>query len=302
MTSELPMAGPTSVGTALAQATVALAHLPDPGGEARALLAALTGNSRSRLLAFPETLLTAEQAARLPVWIDRRADGEPLAYLSGWRGFRTLELLITPAVLVPRPETELLVDLALARLSEMPPGQRPLCVDLGTGSGAIALACARARPDTYWLATDRCRRALAVARANAERLGIDNLRLLGSHWWRGFGAARLDLIVSNPPYIAVGDPALAGDGLCHEPAAALVSGADGLADLAEIILGASAYLAPGGWLLLEHGATQGEDVRERLRGAGFVEVASFPDLAGLPRVSLGRQPGTAASRATMAAD
>jgi len=294
--------GLIDVGTALAQAAMALAHLPDPGGEARALLAALTGNSRSRLLAFPETLLTAEQAARLPVWIDRRADGEPLAYLSGRRGFGTLELLITPAVLVPRPETELLVDLALARLPGMAPGQQPLCVDLGTGSGAIALACARARPDTCWLATDRCPRALVVARANAERLGIGKLRLLGSHWWRGLGAARFDLVVSNPPYIAAGDPALAGDGLCHEPAAALVSGADGLADLAEIILGASAHLAPGGWLLLEHGATQGEAVRAGLRDAGLVEVASFPDLAGLPRVSLGRHPDPAAASAMVAAE
>jgi len=285
--------GAIDVSSALALAAAAFAHLPDARAEARALLAALTGHSRSRLIAFPEALLEPPQVRRLTEWVSRRAHGEPLAYLSGWRGFGALELAVSPAVLVPRPETELLVELALAHLPAPSDGQRPACLDLGTGSGAIALACAHARPDTTWIATDRCPRALAVAKGNADRLGIGNVACVAARWWQGIGATRFDLVTSNPPYLQADDPALAGDGLRHEPIGALVGGTDGLSDLAIISAGAPAHLLPGGWLLLEHGATQGKAVRDRLRDAGFVAVATHVDLAGLPRVSLGRCPGGA---------
>jgi release factor glutamine methyltransferase len=293
--ADTPAETPITVGLALARATAALTHLPDPPAEARALLAALTGHPRSRLMAFPEHALGAPEAGRLGAWIARRANGEPLAYLSGRRGFGELELAVTPAVLVPRPETELLVELALAHLpapdSAPDPGAGPDCLDLGTGSGAIALACARARPDSRWLATDRCPRALGVARRNASTLGIGNVRFVAADWWQGLGGGRFALVASNPPYLAADDPALEGDGLCHEPPTALVGGSDGFRDLARIIDGAPARLAPGGWLLLEHGATQGAAVRAMLQAAGFLAIATHADLAGQPRVSLGRLPG-----------
>jgi release factor glutamine methyltransferase len=274
------------VGGALAWAAEALAHLESPRSEALALVATLLGLPRPQMIAFPERKLTALQIDALQDWLARRSAGEPLAYLSGRRGFRELELLVQPGVLVPRPETELLVELALDRLP--PPGAGPLSVaDLGTGSGAIALSLARARPDTHCLATDTSPVALATARANAEAHDIRNVEFLQSDWWAQLPRQRFQLIASNPPYLAAREPELLGDGLCQEPREALVGGEDGLRSLVCIIAGAPGYLARGGWLVLEHGHRQASAVQALMRAAGFGLINTRADLAGLPRVTLG---------------
>jgi release factor glutamine methyltransferase len=204
--------------------------------------------------------------------------------LRGTQGFWTLELEVTPDVLVPRPETELLVELTLARM-----GEHGALVDLGTGSGAIALALKSERPGWQITATDRSAAALAVATRNAARLGLD-VECLHGDWYAPLAGRRFDVIVSNPPYVAPDDPCLAGDGLRHEPRTALAAAEAGLADLAVIVAGAAAHLLPGGWLLLEHGTTQGESVRALLTQAGFTAVETHTDLAGHPRVTLGQTP------------
>ncbi len=211
----------------------------------------------------------------------------PVGYLLGHRAFWTFDLAVTPAVLIPRPETERLVELALARL----PRERPLALaDLGTGSGAVALALASERPNARVLATDVAADALAVARSNAARLGIENIAFAEGDWCAALGDARFDLIASNPPYIEDQDPHLAQGDLRHEPARALASGADGLDAIRIIIDAAPRHLLPGGWLLLEHGRDQAARVRELLAAHAFTEVASALDLAGHERVSLGRVP------------
>ena len=258
--------------------------LIDPA-DAALLLAHALGKSRSWLFAHADDALGEAEAARFDVLLARRAAGEPVAYLTGWRGFWTLELAVTPATLVPRPETELLVDLALARL----PVDAPVRVaDLGTGSGAIALAIASERPRAQVLATDASSAALDVARGNAARNGIGNVAFRLGSWLQPLGEDTFDLITSNPPYIAEGDPHLAQGDLRFEPAMALSCGADGLDAIRVIVRDAPACLRPGGWLLLEHGWEQGDAVRALLAAAGFADVATERDLEQRDRVSLGR--------------
>ena len=239
------------------------------------------------LWAHADDAVEAAARERFETLLSRRAAGEPVAYLTGTQGFWSLDLRVTPATLIPRPETERLVELALARL----PADAPCRVaDLGTGSGAIALAIARERPMAAVVATDASKAALAVAVANAQRNGIDNTWFRRGDWCEALGRDRFDLIASNPPYIALADPHLDQGDLRHEPPDALASGSDGLDAIRRIVRDAPAHLAPAGWLLLEHGWDQGQAVRALMAAAGFVEVRTEPDLEGRDRVTLGRRP------------
>lgn len=252
--------------------------------EAELLLGHALRRPRSWLFAHGDDLLAGDARAAFEAMVARRVAGEPVAYITGSRGFWTLELAVTPDVLVPRPESELLVELALARIAM----EKEACVlDLGTGSGAVALAIAKERPRAQVTATDASRAALAVAEGNARRNHIGNVRFVHGDWYAPLGDARFDVIVSNPPYVAEGDPHLREGDLRFEPALALSCGSDGLAAIRAIVAGAPARLHPGGWLLIEHGWEQGAAVREMLREAGFVEVATARDLEQRERVSHG---------------
>jgi release factor glutamine methyltransferase len=263
--------------------------------EAELLLMHALACDRAWLFAHPDALPGAEALARFEALLVRRANGEPLAYLTGRRGFWSLDLDVSPAVLIPRPDTELLVELALEKLAGC---TRPRVLDLGTGSGAIALAIAAERPDARVLATDASREALAVARSNARRHGLEHVELRHGDWWQTVAGERFDLVVSNPPYVAEDDPHLDRGDLPHEPRAALVSGADGLDALRIIAARAAAHLLPGGWLLLEHGHAQGEAVRALLRTAGLADIATRCDVEGRERASLARRvPGPGPGRA-----
>ena len=251
--------------------------------EARILLAAATGFSQAAVLASPQRALSADVAARFAAFAARRRQGEPVAYILGEQEFYGLRLTVTPAVLIPRPETELLVDLALER-------EFMRAADLGTGCGAIALAIKHERPAARVVGVEASAAALEVARRNAVRLALD-VDWRHGRWCEplamGGEAQRYDLIVANPPYVAEGDPHLAA--LAYEPAQALVAGADGLAAIRAIAAQAPPHLAPGGWLLLEHGLGQDAAVRELLSSAGLRQVQTWPDLARIPRVSGGRR-------------
>lgn len=258
----------------------------DARAEAEVLVAHGLGCNRTALWARPETAVPPATAAACSELVQRRAAGEPVAYLTGRRGFWTLDLEVTPAVLIPRPETELLVEQALAAF----PADAPVrLADLGTGSGAIALAVATERPAWRILATDASPDALAVARRNAARLGLDGVAFRLGDWAGALGPdERFEVVVSNPPYVAAGDPHLGEGDLPWEPRAALVAGPDGLDAVRRLVPAAVPHLAAGGWLLLEHGADQGEAVRALLAGAGLSDVHTVQDLAGRDRVSGGR--------------
>lgn len=251
------------------------------------LLAHVLQRPRSYLFAHPEAAVAPLQCGIYRALVARRRAGEPLAYLVGRQEFWSLELALDGSTLVPRPETELLVELALQCLGAAP----ARVLDLGTGSGAIALALAHERPRWRVLGIDRDPRALAVAAANAARLGLANARFAPGDWFAGLAGERFDLVVSNPPYIRDADPCLQDAGLRHEPRHALASGADGLDALRRIAAAAPAHLAGGAWLICEHGAQQGEAVRALLRAAGLDEVATHRDLAGRERATLGRNRG-----------
>lgn len=256
--------------------------------DAQLLLGECLGRSRAWLLAHDETALTIAQQACFDAWTARRAAGEPFAYIVGHKEFHGLDLWVSPAVLVPRPDTETLVDWAIELLQgALAAVDRPQVLDLGTGSGAIALAVKHAVPRADVSALDASADALAVAAANGERLGLP-VRWLRSDWWQALPPGPLHLALSNPPYVAEGDPHLAD--LRHEPLQALVAPGQGLDDLQQVIDGAAGRLLPGGWLLLEHGFDQGAAVRERLAAAGFEAVATRRDLAGQERCSGGRRP------------
>jgi release factor glutamine methyltransferase len=249
--------------------------------DAQVLLAHLVGRDRAWLAAHRDEPLTRAQADDFFTLAKRRRAGEPVAYLTGMREFYGLALAVTPAVLIPRPETETLVELALAWL----PRDRPVSVlDLGTGSGAIALALAHERRDARVVASDASADALAVARDNARRLGLSSVEFAPSDWYANVEGT-FDAIVSNPPYVALGDPHLTEGDLRYEPKAALVAGDEGLDALRVIVGGAAAHLAPRGVLAVEHGYTQSEAVQAMLRDAGFVDITVRRDLAGLPRVA-----------------
>lgn len=247
--------------------------------DAELLLAALTGQPRSRLLAFAEQPLDPMTALLYEACVARRAAGEPLAYITGVKEFWSLPLTVSPAVLVPRPETELLVERCLAML-DAPPHR---VADLGTGSGAIALALSRERPRWQIVATDASPEALEVAAANVQRLGAHNVVLRAGSWCAPLAGERYHAIVSNPPYVEDGHPGLAE--LAFEPRAALVAPDDGFADLLAIATGARAHLLPGGHLLLEHGAGQAARLARELDALGYATVACHQDLAGLDRVT-----------------
>jgi len=267
----------------LARGTALLAPvLETPSLDAGILLAFSLGIARVRLRSHPEEARTAEELQRYLTLIERRAQGEPLAYITGMREFWTLELRITRDVLVPRPETELLVERALL----LGPGDTARVLDLGTGSGAIALALAVERPAWDILAIDASTAALAVARENAARLGIPGVRFAAGSWFTGLAEERFELILSNPPYVDARDPVLLT--LLHEPRQALTPGIDAMADLRAIIQGAPAHLAAGGWLALEHGATQAAAVAHELVARGFGSVRSHRDLGGHERVTEGQ--------------
>jgi release factor glutamine methyltransferase len=240
---------------------------------------------RSWLFAHGDDAMDADTAARLRALVARRAAGEPLAYITGHCEFWSLDLAVTPDVLIPRVETELLVELALQRIAQ---AERVFVADLGTGSSAIALAIAPDRGNSRVLATDASRAALAVARGNAERLHLGNVEFVQGDWCAVLGGRRFDLIVSNPPYIAAADDHLTQGDLRFEPRLALISGVDGLDAIRVIADAAPAHLQPGGWLLLEHGFEQGRAVRALLEKSGFVEVFTALDLERRERVSGGR--------------
>ena len=254
--------------------------------DAQLLLADALKQARSWLLAHDDVSLTPAQAATYRGALARRGSGEPLAYLFGEKEFHGLVLQVDRRVLVPRPDTETLVDWALELLAtQLHTVATPRVIDLGTGSGAIALAVKHAAPRARVEAVDASRDALAVADSNARRLGLDVV-FSASHWWESLGSHRFDLALANPPYIAEADEHLSA--LVHEPTMALVSGPEGLDAIGDIIAGAPAHLAPGGWLLLEHGHDQGEAVRGLLCAAGFVNIQNRQDLAGVVRCSGGR--------------
>ena len=259
-----------------------------PREDAEPLLLHALQQDRAWLFAHGDDPVDPAKAEAYRALIGRRLTGEPVAYVTGHRGFWTLDLETTPETLIPRPETELLVELALERL----PVDEPVRVaDLGTGTGAIALAIASERPLAAVVATDVAKATLAVAVRNAQANGVGNVWFRRGDWCQALGRDRFDLVASNPPYIAEGDRHLSEGDLRHEPARALSSGADGLDAIRTIVATAPGHLVPGGWLLLEHGYDQGAAVRALLEQAGFVEVATAQDLEQRDRVSLGRRPG-----------
>ncbi|MBC8028051.1 MAG: peptide chain release factor N(5)-glutamine methyltransferase [Steroidobacteraceae bacterium] len=260
-----------------------------PRRDAEILLAAAAKLTRTALLTRSRETLPADAIAQFEDWRRRRAAGEPVAYLLGRREFWSLDLEVGAAVLVPRPETELLVERVLERVTA-PSAQ---IADLGTGSGAIAIALAVERPAWRISASDNSPAALAVARRNGERLAPGRIEWLmndAEGWFAPLAGRRFDAIASNPPYIAADDPVLEGEGLRFEPRGALTPGGDGYAALATLINGAPGHLEPGGWLLLEHGATQGFAVRAALVARGFTSVTSHRDLAGHERMSEAQWP------------
>lgn len=279
------MSAPATIAAVIREAAGALALACDtPHLDAEVLLSHVLNKSRTYLRAWPEKELSSEQAARFFALVERRAGGEPVAYLTGTREFWSRQFRVTPDVLIPRPETELLVELALERL---PAGQPFRLLDLGTGSGALAVTLALERPLAEVVAVDFCPRALDVARSNALRLGAANVRFVLSDWFSTLAEAAFDLIVSNPPYVASEDPYLRQNGLPFEPITALTAGTDGLDAIRRIVPAALFRLAPGGTLLLEHGYDQATAVQNLLAEAGFHAIASHADLQGHPRVTLG---------------
>jgi release factor glutamine methyltransferase len=252
--------------------------------ERELLLAAVCSVDRTALYRHPERVLAPVAAASFRVLVSQRIAGKPIAYLLGRREFWTLTLEVGPDVLIPRPETELLVETALQR---KPPDTSVDILDLGTGSGAVALAIAAERPNWRILATDCCPRALDVAQRNAARHGFPNIALRRASWLDGLGGERFDMIVCNPPYVAAGDPAFASGDTRFEPRLALDGGRDGLQAIREIVSAAPSHLRPGGTVLLEHGATQGPAVSDLMRAAALLQIETRRDLAGRERVTLG---------------
>lgn len=248
------------------------------------LLAAALGKNRSYLHTWPERIVTTEAAATFDDYLQRRRRGEPVAYILGQQGFWKLDLEVAPHTLIPRPETELLVETALQLLPATP----AKVLDLGTGTGAIALALASERGGWQVTAVDRVAEAVALAERNRERLRLGNVRVLESHWYGALAGERFQIIISNPPYIRATDPHLVAGDVRFEPASALVAGTDGLDDLRTIIAQAPAHLEPGGWLLLEHGYDQAAAVRELLAKHDFEQIESREDLGGHERITLGR--------------
>ncbi len=277
-----------TIGKALQRAQTRLTALPqaEPALEAAVLLSHVLGRPRTYLIAWPERTLAEGQRRVFETLVQRRCAGEPMAYVTARRDFWSLALEVNPHTLIPRPETELLVERALALI---PPTAHWRIADLGTGSGAVAAALARERPRVHVLATDLSAAALAVARRNFRRIGVRNLEVRLGSWWDALGPReRLDLVVSNPPYIAARDSHLRRGDLPREPRRALIAGPDGREALRDIAARARRHLKRGGWLLLEHGHRQGPGARALLKAHGCVAVETFRDAGGHERVTQGR--------------
>lgn len=286
MSSTPPGALPPDPTLREAQTLAAMAGLP--ALEARMLLSHVTGFSRTQLITRDTDHLTAAQRDAFATLLARRLAGEPMAYLLGEREFFGRTFRVTPDVLIPRPDTEIAAEASLARIANV---HAPRVLDMGTGSGILAVTIARERPDAEVWATDISPGAVLVAQDNARALQADNIRFLVSDWYQSVpDGVRFHLIVSNPPYIAAGDPHLAEGDLRFEPIDALTDHEDGLSDLAAIVAGATARLLPDGWLLMEHGYDQAASMRSLLTRAGFEDVYTARDLAGLERCSGGRLP------------
>jgi release factor glutamine methyltransferase len=271
------MAGNLTIDALLSQGAVRLSSNLDT----ELLLAHALSKSRTHLKTHPEYVPSADEARRFEDLLDRRAAGEPIAYILGQKDFWTLTLAVNPSVLVPRPETELLVERALA----LGPSGLARVVDLGTGSGAIALALASERPNWMVTAIDVSNDALRTAQANAAVLGLERVEFLSGNWFSPVAGRRFDVIASNPPYVSDGDPALQNATLQHEPQIALASGPDGMSALREIVHSAPDYLERCGWLILEHGFDQAAAVTHELVARGFGHVRSHRDLAGHERIT-----------------
>ncbi|WP_342755283.1 peptide chain release factor N(5)-glutamine methyltransferase [Pantoea sp. MBD-2R] len=266
----------------LRSAITQLAESDSPKRDAEILLGFVTGKSRSWLIAFDDTLLSPSQLEQLAPLLARRASGEPVAYLTGEREFWSLPLSVSPDTLIPRPDTELLVELALARI----PAGAASVLDLGSGTGAVALAIASERPDCQVTGVDRIAAAVELAQHNAQRLAISNASFRLSNWFSALSGERFTVIVSNPPYIDSNDEHLQQGDVRFEPDSALVAADNGLADIKIIAERAGNYLLPGGWLLLEHGWQQAAQVRAILSENLFIQVASCQDYGGNDRVTL----------------
>ena len=270
----------------LTQAIAGLGASDSPRRDAEILQGHVTGKARTWILAFDETVLTAEQLAELEALLARRANGEPVAHLVGQREFWSLPLFVSPATLIPRPDTECLVEQALVRL----PQTACRILDLGTGTGAIALALASERADCKVTAVDFIPDAAALAARNAAHLALNNVTVLQSDWFSALKGQRFAMIVSNPPYIDETDPHLAEGDVRFEPRTALVAADQGLADLAHIIREGRQYLLPNAYMLLEHGWKQGEAVRALFNEAGYLDVETCRDYGDNERLTLGRWP------------
>ena len=279
---------PTTIAEAIDAATRVLRSAsPTARLDAEVLLREASGLTLADAIAHPKRRLSQTVRSAFAALIERRRRGEPVAYITGRREFWSLELDVSPATLIPRPETELLVEQALERI---PLDVSKRIVDLGTGCGAIALAIANERPLAHVVATDASDAALSVARTNADRLHVTNVEFYFGEWFSPLGEQRFDVVVSNPPYLNAGDPHLREGDLPFEPRAALVAGDDALGAIRAIVHVACKYLAPEGWLLLEHGIDQAAAVRQLLRDCGYRQVQSYRDLAGHERVSAGQFP------------
>lgn len=277
-----------TIDEVLRGASSRLIHSDSPRLDAELLLCSVLGQTRTYLFTWPDKTVSDDEQQQFNALLTRREAGEPVAHILGERGFWTLDLKVTVDTLIPRPETELLVEAVLERL----PASGCRVADLGTGSGAIALAIAAECPVCTVVAVERSEGALAVAQENAQRNHIKNVTFHRGSWFEPLAGQRFAIIVSNPPYICADDPHLTEGDVRFEPLTALASGADGLDDIRLIISDAPAHLEPGGWLLLEHGYDQGEAVSALMRGAGFAAVEVLDDLQGHGRVTLGQRPAT----------
>lgn len=273
---------------ALELAVIKLQGSDHPRLDAEVLLAHVLNKPRSHLHAWPESELGEEQALRFGDFVAQRAEGWPVAYLTGRREFWSLDLGITTDTLIPRPETELLVEQALVLL---PAHKKMQVADLGTGSGAIAIALAQERKSWMLCALDRSIACTRIAQLNARRLGVHNISFVNASWCDALANASLDAMVSNPPYVSDQDPHLQQGDVRYEPITALTSGVDGLNDIRKLVTDAPRILKASGWILIEHGVDQSKTIRNLLNIKGFINIKTLRDLAGLERVSYAQKPG-----------